>query len=303
MKKRVFAIAGAITAAIIAAISSQPAGVVAQSAESCRLVRMGFNPAQDATKVLASAKPITDYLESKVRGVEFRASVAQDYRGLIEATRSGQLDFAWLNPSGYVDAKAAGIADVLLKSVREAGPFYWSAFIVRTDSRFKTLADLQGSTVAWVDPNSAAGFLFPRATLALNGFDPNKFFGKEVFAGGHDAVVLSVLNGSVDVGATFANNTKGTSGSWTQFITDKEQQAKIRVLKYSKPIPGDTVSVRTGYNTACRSTVVKVVGALIGMKSNPATKKMLQDLYRINALTVAKDSDYDIVREANKYRK
>jgi phosphonate transport system substrate-binding protein len=303
MKKRIFAIAGAITTAVIAAISSQPAGVIAQNAESCRLVRMGFNPAQDATKVLASAKPITDYLESKVRGVEFRASVAQDYRGLIEATRSGQLDFAWLNPSGYVDAKAAGIADVLLKSVREAGPFYWSAFIVRTDSRFKTLGDLQGATVAWVDPNSAAGFLFPRATLALNGFDPNKFFGKEVFAGGHDAVVLSVLNGSVDVGATFANNTKGTSGSWTQFLTDKEQQAKIRVLKYSKPIPGDTVSVRTGFNTACRSTVVKVVGALIGMKSNPATKKMLQDLYRINALTVAKDSDYDIVREANKYRK
>ncbi len=303
MKKRVFAIAGAISAVMIAAISSQPTGVLAQNSESCRLVRMGFNPAQDATKVLASAKPITDYLESKVRGVEFRASVAQDYRGLIEATRSGQLDFAWLNPSGYVDAKQAGIADVLLKSVREAGPFYWAAFIVRTDSRFKTLGDLQGATIAWVDPNSAAGFLFPRATLALNGFDPNKFFGKEVFAGGHDAVVLSVLNGSVDAGATFANNTKGTSGSWTQFITDKEQQAKIRVLKYSKPIPGDTVSVRTGFNTACRSTVVKVVGALIAMKGNPATKKMLQDLYRIEALTVAKDSDYDIVREANKYRK
>ncbi len=301
MKKWILA-SGVIASVAVAAISSQGTGL-AQTTESCRLVKMGFNPAQDATKVLASAKPITDYLESRVRGVEFRASVAQDYRGLIEATRSGQLDFAWLNPSGYVDAKAAGIADVLLKSVREAGPFYWSAFIVRNDSRFKTLADLQGSTIAWVDPNSAAGFLFPRATLALNGFDPNKFFGKEVFAGGHDAVVLSVLNGSVDAGATFANNTKGTSGSWTQFLTDKEQQAKIRVLKYSKPIPGDTVSVRTNYNTACRSTVQKVVGALIAMKGNPETKKMLQNLYRINSLTVAKDSDYDIVREANKYRK
>jgi phosphonate transport system substrate-binding protein len=284
MKKVLASIAlGAFAAtAIVSSFGNQ----TALAAESCKTIRMGFNPAQDATKVLTSAKPITNYLEETVRGVEFKATVAQDYRGLLEAMRSGQLDFAWLNPSGYVDASKEGIADVLLKSSREAGPFYWSAFIVKADSKFRKLEDLSGASVAWVDPNSAAGYLFPRATLAQAKQDPDKFFGKEVFAGGHDAVVLA----------------KGTSGAWTQYLKEPDWK-KIRVITYSKPIPGDTVSVRRGFNASCKDTVTEVVNALIAMKYKPETRKMLTDLYRINYLVPAKDSDYDIVRDANKYKK
>ncbi len=298
MKKRL-ALA-VLSAALLTAIIPNTQ-TSAQGSENCRVVRMGFNPAQDATKVLANAKPIANYLEETVRGVEVRASVAQDYRGLIEAMGSNNLDFAWLNPVGYVDAAKAGIADVLLKSSREAGPYYWSAFVVRTDSRFRTLKDLEGATIAWIDPNSAAGYLFPRATLRKAGFDPDKFFGKQVFAGGHDAAVLSVLNGTVDVTATFANNKKGTSGAWTQFVTDPEQQKKFRVIAYSDAIPGDTVSVRRGFRSACAGTVLEIQNALIAMRYKPATQKMLADLYRISYLVPAKDSDYDIVRDA--YRK
>lgn len=298
MKKLALAFAfGAATIAGASILGAQPTTAFA-AAENCRVIRMGFNPAQDATKVLASAKPIANYLEETIRGVEVRATVAQDYRGLIEALRSGNLDFAWLNPVGYVDATKEGIVDVMLKSSREAGPYYWSAFVVRTDSKYKTLKDLEGATIAWVDPNSAAGYLFPRATLKKAGFDPEKFFGKQVFAGGHDSAVLSVLNGTVDVAATFANNKKGTSGAWTQFVTDPAQQARFRVIAYSDPIPGDTVSVRRDFKGACAGLVTEVQNALIGMKSRPDTQKMLQDLYRIKALVPAKDSDYDIVRAA-----
>jgi phosphonate transport system substrate-binding protein len=296
MKKIALSFAAAVTAIGTLAVSNIPS--VAQGAENCKVIRMGFNPAQDATKVLASAKPITNYLEETIRGVEVKATVAQDYRGLIEAMRSGQLDFAWLNPVGYVDAAREGIANVLLKSSREGGPFYWSAFIVRTDSRFKTLQDLQGASIAWVDPNSAAGYTFPKATLISNKLDADKLFSKQVFAGGHDAVVFSVLNGTVDVGATFSNNTKGTSGSWTQYLTDPAQQKRIRVLAYSKPIPGDTVSVRRNFQSSCKDTTTLVTNALLSMRSKPETRKLLRDLYRIEYLVSAKDSDYDIVREA-----
>jgi phosphonate transport system substrate-binding protein len=297
MKKVLFGFGAAALAIGALAVANAPVAV-AQGAENCKTIRMGFNPAQDATKVLTSAKPIANYLEEQIRGVEVKASVAQDYRGLIEAMRSGQLDFAWLNPVGYVDAAREGIANVLLKSSREAGPYYWAAFIVRADSRFKKLEDLQGASVAWVDPNSAAGYTFPRATLISAKLEPDKLFSKQVFAGGHDAVVFSVLNGTVDVGATFANNTKGTSGSWTQYLSDPAQQKRIRVLAYSKPIPGDTVSVRKGFEASCKDAVTKVVGALLRMRSQEATRKLLRDLYRIEFLVTAKDSDYNIVRDA-----
>lgn len=286
-----------LTAALSVAAAG---GALAQTAEDCRTVRMGFNPAQDSNVVLTNGRAIADYLEQSVRGIEVRTSVAQDYRGLVEAMRSRQLDFAWLSPVSYVDAARDADARVLLKSVRFGNPYYWAAFIVRADSRFKTIKDLQGATIAWIDPTSAGGYTFPKATLLAQGIEPDKFFSKQTFAGGHDAAVLSVLNGTVDVAAVFSNNTKGTSGAWTQFLKDPAQQKQIRPIAYSKPIPGDTLSVRGSFQKACPEVTKKINDAIVAMRYFPQTKKLLANLYRIDWMIPALDKDYDAVREAQK---
>ena len=229
-----------------------------------------------------------------------RATVSQDYRGLVEAMRSGQLDFAWLSPVSYVDAHRDAGAEVVLKSVRGAGPYYWSAFIVRADSKYKTIKDLEGASIAWIDPTSAAGYTYPKATLVTQGIDADKFFSRQTFAGGHDAAVLSVLNGSVDVAATFSNNTKGTSGSWTQTLKDPNQMKQIRVVGYSKPIPGDTLSVRKAYQSSCAEVATKVKNAVIAMRYFAKTKMLLTKLYRIDYMIPALDKDYDSVRDAQR---
>ncbi|MBB6099487.1 phosphonate transport system substrate-binding protein [Deinobacterium chartae] len=271
----------------------------ALAAENCRVVRMGFNPAQDSNVVLTNGTAIAKYLEKSVRGVEIKTSVAQDYTGLVEAMRSGQLDFAWLSPVSYVDAAKNADAKVLLKSVRGGGPYYWAAFVVRKDSGIKTVEDLRGKNIAWIDPKSAAGYTFPRATLVSKGIDPDKFFGKQTFAGDHGAAVLSLINGTVDVVATFSNNTKGTSGSWTQLLKP-EQAAKVTPVLYSKPIPGDTLSVRGTYQKGCAEVVQKITNAIAAMPLFPESKSLLTNLYRIDKMVPAKDSDYDVVRDVEK---
>lgn len=289
-----------LLAAALVAGAGAGTGTEAQTAENCRTIRMGFNPAQDSNVVLTNGRAIADYLEQSARGIEVKTSVAQDYRGLVEAMRSRQLDFAWLSPVSYVDARRDADAQVLLKSVRFGNPYYWAAFIVRDDSRFKSIKDLQGATIAWIDPTSAGGYTFPKATLLAQGIDPEKLFSRQTFAGGHDAAVLSVLNGTVDVAAVFSNNTKGTSGAWTQFLKDPAQQKQIRPIAYSKPIPGDTFSVRAGFQKACPEITKKITDAIIAMRYFPKTKKLLTNLYRIDYMIPALDKDYDAVREAQK---
>ena len=90
----------------------------ASAAENCRVVNMGFNPAQDSASVLTNGSAIAKYLETKIRGIQVKTTVAQDYQALVEATRSGKLDFAWLSPVSYVQAhdqaKAQVLHDVML---------------------------------------------------------------------------------------------------------------------------------------------------------------------------------------------
>jgi phosphonate transport system substrate-binding protein len=269
----------------------------ATAAENCRVVNMGFNPAQDSAAVLTNGSAIAKYLETKVRGVQIKTTVAQDYQALVEATRSGKLDFAWLSPVSYVQAHDQAKAQVLLKSVRNGGPYYWSAFVVRKDSGIKTLNDMRGKTIAWIDPNSAAGYTFPRATLVAKGINPDTFFSKQTFAGKHDAAVLSLANGSVDVIATFSNNTQGTSGSWTQYLP-ADKAAALSPVVYSKPIPGDTLSVRGDYQSGCADVTARIRSAIVGMKTDPAAAGLLKKLYTIDSMIPAQDSDYNVVRQA-----
>jgi phosphonate transport system substrate-binding protein len=261
-------------------------------------VRIGFNPTQNSDQLRPAAQAIADYIEKEFKGtVEVEVFIPTEYRGLIEAMRGGNLDFAFFPPDGYVIAHQDVGAEVLLKSVRGNGPYYWSAIVVRKDSGIKNVRQLEGKTIAWVDKNSAAGYVFPRAALIAAGLDPDKLFSKQVFAGKHDSAVLAVLNKSVDAAATFANDDKNKSGAWTQFLKP-EEAAQLTAIFYSKPIPGDTFSVSKQFLTKYPNLARGIAAAIQRIRTPQS--KLLMDLYRIDYMIPAKDSDYDVVREARK---
>ncbi|MCX8088614.1 MAG: phosphate/phosphite/phosphonate ABC transporter substrate-binding protein [Meiothermus ruber] len=261
-------------------------------------VRIGFNPTQNSDQLRPAAQAIADYLERRFQGaIEVEIFIPTEYRGLIEAMRGGNLDFAFFPPDGYVIANQDVGAQVLLKSVRGNSPYYWSAIVVRKDSGIKSVRDLEGKTIAWVDKNSAAGYVFPRAALVAEKLDPDKLFAKQTFAGRHDAAVLAVLNKSVDAAATFANDNRNKSGAWTQFLKP-EEAAQLTAIFYSRPIPGDTFSVSKQFYSKYPTLSRGIAAALQGIKT--PENKLLFNLYRIDYMIPAQDSDYDVVRQARK---
>lgn len=259
-------------------------------------VRLGFNPTQNSDELGVAAQAIADYLEETFAGqVEIEVFLPTEYRGLIEAMRSDNLDFAFFPPDGYVIANREAGAEVLLKSVRFGNPFYWSAIIVREDSGITNIAGLEDKTIAWVDPNSAAGYVFPRAEITLSGIEPDDFFSNQTFAGGHDAAVLSVLNGSVDAAATFANDDENLSGAWTQFLDEVEAE-QVTAIFYSRPIPGDTFSVSPEFKAEYPELTEQIANAIAALKAPDSD--LLANLYRIDEMIPATDDDYAVVREA-----
>jgi phosphonate transport system substrate-binding protein len=259
-------------------------------------VRLGFNPTQNSDELSVAAQAIADYLEEQFSGaIEVEVFLPTEYRGLIEAMRSNNLEFAFFPPDGYVIANREAGAEVLLKSVRNGNPYYWSAVVVRTDSGITDLAGLEDKTIAWVDPNSAAGYIFPRAAMISAGIAPDDYFSNQTFAGKHDAAVLSVLNGSVDAAATFANDDQNVSGAWTQFL-EADQAAELTAIFYTEPIPGDTFSVSKTFQEQYPELTQQIADAITAIKAPDST--LLADLYRIDYMEPATDDDYTVVREA-----
>lgn len=261
---------------------------------------IGFNPAENADTVETNGKAFAAFYK-KETGLDVKTFIATDYTALIEAMRSGMVDFAFLPPFSFVKAEQVADAKVLMKAVRKGKSVFYSGIIVRSDKGLNKIEDLKGKNIAWVDPSSSSGFIIPKASLInKKKIDPDKFFGKQVFAGSHDALVLSVLNGTVDAGATFVNDQKGEDGAWHQFLKTPEDKNKIKMIYVTDAIPGDTMATTNKFAKEHADIVEKTTKLLANMGKNEEGKAILKALYRIDTMIPATSKEYQPLRDAAK---
>ena len=252
-------------------------------------IRMMFVPSGDAQVILEGGQEIAQMLK-QATGLHFTTSVATSYAAVIEAMGAGKVDIGWLATFSYVLAREKYDVDLLLIVVRFGKPFYRGQIMVRADSGIKTLAGLKGKTFAYVDPASTSGHLYPKALLLANGHDPDKFFAQSVFAGSHNAVVLSLLKGEVDAGAAYDGSRLAVAKSYPDVFK------KVRVIAYTQDIPNDTVTARKGLPVAIKN---KIRAGLKYIAKTPQGGKVLKRVYGISGL-MDLDGFFDPVREASR---
>jgi phosphonate ABC transporter ATP-binding protein len=266
------------------------------SAPPKNTIVIGLNPSERSENVQHNADLLARMISERA-GMPVKIFVAQDYSGLVEALRGRTIDFAFFAPVSYVFAERIADARVLLKAERKGKPYYYGCIVVNADSSYRTLSDLKGRNIAWVDPTSASGHIFPKASLVEQGIDPAKFFAQQTFAGGHDAVLLSVINGTITAGATYANDTLGNDGSWTQ-LGEGAFKGRVRPIFYSPPIPGDNLATTQYMLDTYPDIVTRLTRAVQGLTDTPDGKALMQKLYHVDAMIPASSSDYDPVRRA-----
>jgi phosphonate transport system substrate-binding protein len=252
-------------------------------------IRMMFVPSGDAQVILEGGQEIANLLE-QATGLYFTTAVATSYAAVIEAMGAGKVDIGWLATFSYVLARDKYDVELMLIVVRFGKPFYRGQIMVRADSGIKTLADLKGKTFAYVDPASTSGHLYPKALLLANGHDPDKLFSQSVFAGSHNAVVLSLLKGEVDAGAAYDGSRLAVAKSYPDVFK------KVKVIAYTQDIPNDTVTARKGLPTAIKKQISE---GLKFIAKTPEGSKVLKRVYGISGL-VDLDGFFDPVREASR---
>ncbi len=306
---RVFGPFIAVTAFLLAAIITTPpilAATLTPSAQStanqgglgtpANPLKMAFVPSADSQKVLASGQPLADLL-SQQTGLSFAVSVPTSYAAVVEAMGAENVDIGWLAPFAYILAHDKFNSQVILASVRGGSKTYTGQIITHVDSGIDYLRDLPGHKFAFVDPSSASGFLYPSALLKANGIDPKVAFSDTVFAGGHDKVVIAVYNRQVDAGATFGDSVPGVTTDARTLVqnTLPDVMDKVKVIGVTDPIPNDTVSVRAGLP---EELVTQIRDGMLAVAQTDQGKQYLKDLYNINGLATAEDSEYNTVRTA-----
>ena len=187
-------------------------------------------------------------------GIPLRSFRASGYSGVALAMMNDQIDFGIMGPANYATIKKemGDAVDAPLTMMESDGrTTYVSVIFVKSSSDIRSLDDLRGKTMAFADVNSASGYLIPRYYLRKEGKDPNAFFSRYIFAGGHEQAVSSVLTGTTDAGVTWASGVGDVAEGFTRGILRRMVQAgsldmkDIRIVWTSGPIPNGPFVMRT----------------------------------------------------------
>lgn len=258
-------------------------------------VKLFFVPSVDVKVIEDSSKKTKEFLE-KETGLHFEVSIPQSYIAVVEAFGTDRVDVAALNTYGYYLAHSKYKAQAKLTVLRHGAGTYQSQFIVRKGSAIKSLADLKGKKMAFVDPSSASGYLLPLKMLRDQAID----LGETVFAMKHDNVVSMVYNGQVEAGATFYTPPhEGKMEDARRLVLTQypDVEDKVQILQLSTAIPNDPIVVREGLPEALKQTIVN---AFIKYVKTEDGKAAFKAIYGTDDFKVATDADYASVVELGK---
>ncbi len=259
-------------------------------------VKLHFVPSVDAKVIEDNSKAFKTYLE-KNTPYKFEVTIPQSFIAVVEAFGTKRADVAALNTFGYILAHEKYGAEAKLTVLRHGVDTYQSQFIVNAGSSIKTIEDLAGKKIAFVEPASTSGYLLPMKTLKEKGIVPKE----TVFAGKHDNVVSMVYQGQVDAGATFysapAKDEKGVEQIEDARRLVKTQypdiEQKVIILSLSESIKNDPVVFRKDMPEEMKT---KIIDAMISFVSTKEGQDAFKAIYGITEVKKATDADYDSAR-------
>jgi phosphonate transport system substrate-binding protein len=285
MSRRRLIWSSVLAAGILTVAFTGSRSAVAQSS-----LHLALTPSQKPTDLMVAGEAFGAAL-GKLVGVPIRVTVASDYAAVVEALRNRTADLAFVHPAGYVLANREAKAMIVAKDQWHGNTAYTSRIYVRKESGLKTLEELRGKTIAFVDPSSTSGYVYPMVMLIEKGLvqnkDPKTFFKEFVFSGSHDAGLQALLHGHVDAFASFDQARE-------QYLKDPAEREKLIYIAESAPIPEGGICARDGLDPAL---VAKVRAALLSMKG-PTYAPILKALYDIDGFEPAEDREYQPVRAA-----
>lgn len=233
---------------------------------------------------------------TKALDLPVRVVATASYADLLGQLSRAEVHLAWMSPSLALNACDDLAATPLVSAVRAPGAQFYGTLFVRADSPHRSVEDLRGRRIAWVDTDSCSGYLFPRVALAAAGIDLTRFFSDEKVLGSHDAVGRAVADHTVDVGATYLNvDDDAFTGNtilagWCDVTVDP-----MRTILRTDPIPSDMVIAGRDVDAEIRAKVLRVLTTL---HNDPDVAKSMRHLFGASRFEPADLQRYDTVRRA-----
>lgn len=247
-----------------------------------RRIRFSIVSYSEPEKIFKKSRAIKEYIEANM-SLEVKIVVLRDYSSLIDLLKVGQVEVVWAAPLIYKTIKDSINYNLLLKTLEGASPYYEGAIVVKKGRGIKTVEDLKGKRMAFVDEASTSGFFLQNRMLNERGYSALSFFSGFEFVGSHDRALQLVYDGRFDAASVglLAMNVAGVD------------TRELEVIAKTPRIPNAPILVNNSVDAVSRSRIYDLLIAPGKHAGGPAFIKALDDIDRFSGFTTADTAEYE----------
>jgi len=183
------------------------------------VLRIGLDGGENEADQLRRSECVAEPLKAATGATEVQFFPSPDYNGIIQGLLGGTIDIAIMGASSYASiylSDPEAVDPVLTTQQEDGSTGYHTIMVARADSGITDLASTKGKKLGFADPDSTSGYLIPNVALPAElGAPIADFYSETGFGGGHENLVLGVLDGTFDVGTTFGSGQGDFSEGYT----------------------------------------------------------------------------------------
>jgi len=188
-------------------------------AQDATVLRIGLDGGENESDQLRRSECVVDGLKAATGASDVQFFPSPDYNGVIQGLLGGTIDIAIMGASSYASiylSDPEAVDPVLTTQQEDGSTGYHTIMVARKDSGITDLPSSKGKKLGFADPDSTSGYLIPSVALPpVLGMPIAEFYSETGFGGGHENLVLGVLDGTWDVGTTFGSGQGDFSEGYT----------------------------------------------------------------------------------------
>ena len=198
----------------------------ANETSEAKTYSFGVVPQFSSERISRTWEPILELLE-KETGLQFELNGSLDIPAFERNFTKGAFDFAYMNP---YHAIVANESEGYQPIIRDVGRSLYGIIVVKKDSPYLSVVDLDGKKVAFPAPNALGAALIPRAEFSRK----YKIDIEEMYVSSHSSVYLNVALGL----AAGGGGVQKTFSQQPEHIT-----SQLKIINKTQKVPPHPVTV------------------------------------------------------------
>lgn len=215
----------------------------------------GVVPQYEQRRLFQTWKPIIAEIERRA-GITLRLTGSPQIPSFEERFQHGDFDFAYMNPYHVLRAYQS---QGYIPLVRDGASPIRGILVVRRDSRYQHVSDLEGATIAFPSPNALGASLMLRADLSRR-FNVRI---KPLYVQTHSSVYLQVASGLSPAGGGIDQTLR---------LQPTEVRNQLRVIHTTLPIIGHPIVAHRRVPSDVRTRVRQ---AILDIGKSPRGRALL----------------------------